>query len=149
MPVSADITTMSAVDMARHVRRREVSPVELVEAATYGIVARNPSINAMIYSGFDDAIERAKEVERQVMSGATLGPFHGVPTAKKDCGDFKPGRRTTFGGRSPVSSFTLTDPLDAAWVDDARVYHGATAIRAIDPSRPSFRDVLVITFRRQ
>ncbi|WP_284945687.1 2OG-Fe dioxygenase family protein [Acidisoma cladoniae] len=51
--------------------------------------------------------------------------------------------------RQPLSSFTLADPLDAALVDDSRVYHGVTAIHPLDPSRPSFRDVLVITFRRQ
>jgi hypothetical protein len=51
--------------------------------------------------------------------------------------------------RSLVSSFTLTEPLDAALVDDGRVFHGVTAIRPIDPSRPAFRDVLVVTFRRE
>ena len=51
--------------------------------------------------------------------------------------------------RSLVSSFTLAEPLDAALVDDSRVFHGVTAIRPIDPSRPAFRDVLVVTFRRE
>ena len=51
--------------------------------------------------------------------------------------------------RSLVSSFTLTEPMDAALVDDSRVFHGVTAIRPIDPSRPAFRDVLVVTFRRE
>jgi hypothetical protein len=51
--------------------------------------------------------------------------------------------------RSLVSSFTLTEPLDAALVDDSRVFHGVTAIRPIDPARPAFRDVLVVTFRRE
>jgi hypothetical protein len=39
--------------------------------------------------------------------------------------------------------------MDAALVDDGRVFHGVTAIRPIDPSRPAFRDVLVVTFRRE
>jgi hypothetical protein len=51
--------------------------------------------------------------------------------------------------KSPVSSFTLAEPMDAALVDDSRVYHGVTTIRPLDPSRPSFRDVLVVTFRRE
>jgi hypothetical protein len=51
--------------------------------------------------------------------------------------------------RSLVSSFTLTEPLDAALVDDSRVYHGVTTIRPVDPACPSFRDVLVVTFRRE
>jgi hypothetical protein len=46
-----------------------------------------------------------------------------------------------------LGRFTLTEPLDAALVDDARVSHGVTAVEAIDPSLPAYRDVLVVTFR--
>ncbi len=48
----------------------------------------------------------------------------------------------------PLGQFTLTDPLDATLIDDARVYHGVTAVQALDPARPAYRDVLVVTFRR-
>jgi hypothetical protein len=47
-----------------------------------------------------------------------------------------------------LGSFTLTEPLDAAAVDDHRVFHGVTPVEPVDPSRPAFRDVLVVTFRR-
>jgi hypothetical protein len=50
--------------------------------------------------------------------------------------------------RSLLGSFTLTDPFDAALVDDARVYHGVTPVEPLDPARPAYRDVLVVTFRR-
>jgi hypothetical protein len=46
-----------------------------------------------------------------------------------------------------LGRFTLTEPLDAALVDDARVSHGVTAVEAIDPSSPAYRDVLVVTFK--
>ena len=45
-----------------------------------------------------------------------------------------------------LGSFTLTEPLDAAIVDDARVLHGVTPVVPLDPSRPASRDVLVATF---
>ena len=48
-----------------------------------------------------------------------------------------------------LGDFTLTDPLDAALVDDRRVYHGVTAVEPLDPSSPAYRDVLVVTFRRE
>jgi hypothetical protein len=48
----------------------------------------------------------------------------------------------------PLGSFTLTEPLDAALVDDHRVLHGVTPVRAIDESKTSFRDVLVVTLRK-
>lgn len=47
-----------------------------------------------------------------------------------------------------VGNFTLTQPMDAAFVDDSKVYHGVTPIEPLDPSRPAYRDVLVVTFRR-
>jgi hypothetical protein len=39
----------------------------------------------------------------------------------------------------------VVDPL----IDDQRVYHGVTAVQAVDPSQPAYRDVLVLTFRRE
>lgn len=46
-----------------------------------------------------------------------------------------------------LGSFTLTLPLDAALVDDARVLHGVTAVTPFDPAHPAHRDVLVVTLR--
>jgi hypothetical protein len=47
----------------------------------------------------------------------------------------------------PLGAFTLTDPFDAALVDDARVFHGVTPVEAVNPDLPAYRDVLVVTFR--
>jgi hypothetical protein len=49
----------------------------------------------------------------------------------------------------PLGQFTLTEPFDAALVDDARVMHGVTPVAPLDPAQPGYRDVLVVTFRRQ
>lgn len=51
--------------------------------------------------------------------------------------------------RGLLGSFTLRAPLDSALVDDHRVFHGVTPVRALDPARPAHRDVLVMTFRRE
>ena len=51
--------------------------------------------------------------------------------------------------RRPLRAETLSEPLDASLVDDARVFHGVSPIAAVDPSRPAFRDVLVMTFRAE
>ena len=48
-----------------------------------------------------------------------------------------------------LGSFTLTSPLDAALVDDSRVFHGVTAVTPQDPDQPAHRDVLVVTLRKQ
>jgi hypothetical protein len=46
-----------------------------------------------------------------------------------------------------LGSFTLTSPMDAALVDDARVFHGVTPVTPLDSARPAHRDVLVVTLR--
>jgi hypothetical protein len=48
-----------------------------------------------------------------------------------------------------LGSFTLTEPLDAALVDDSRVFHGVTAVTPLDAALPAHRDVLVVTLRRE
>ena len=38
--------------------------------------------------------------------------------------------------KRPLGCFTLTEPLDAAFTDDNRVYHGVTPVAPLDPARP-------------
>lgn len=59
------------------------------------------------------------------------------------------GTTTVHGldGRE-IGSFTLANAFDAALVDDTRVMHGVTPVRPVDPARPAYRDVLVVTLRR-
>ena len=88
----------SAAELAVRIRRRELSPVELMTSTIERIERRNPSLNAFVYVDFEQAMERARAAEAAVSSGATLGAFHGVPAAMKDLFDFKPGWPATFGG---------------------------------------------------
>ena len=88
----------SAAELAGRIRRRELSPVDLMTSTIQRIEERNPSLNAFVFTDFDQAMERARAAEAAVTSGAKLGPLHGVPTAMKDLFDFKPGWPSTFGG---------------------------------------------------
>jgi len=64
-------------------------------------------------------------------------------------------RQNVTGGVSTIADAagtilqdaTLTEPLDASLADDRRVLHGVSPVRRADPSRPAWRDVLVVTFR--
>jgi len=47
-----------------------------------------------------------------------------------------------------LGSFTLAQPFDAALVDDARVHHGVTPVEPKEATLPAYRDVLVVTFKR-
>ncbi len=64
-------------------------------------------------------------------------------------------RRNVLSGTTTIrelagaqESFTLASPMDAAFVDDARVTHGVTSIAPADAGLPAYRDVLVVTLRR-
>jgi Asp-tRNA(Asn)/Glu-tRNA(Gln) amidotransferase A subunit family amidase len=66
-------------EIARLIKTREVSPVEVVEAHLEQISALNPRLNAIVTLA-PDVLERAKAAERAV----TTGPLHGVPITIKD-----------------------------------------------------------------
>ena len=93
-----ELAYVGAAELARRISKRELSPVEVLDHFIARIEALNPILNAVVVVGFDEARERAKVAENVLMSGAPLGPLHGVPLAMKDCFDFKPGWRNTFGG---------------------------------------------------
>ena len=71
-----DYAEYDGVGLAELVKKGEVTPAELVEAAAARIERHNGAINAVVYQGLDEA--RAK--------AATLpdGPFRGVPFLVKD-----------------------------------------------------------------
>src|SRR5215213_3830537 len=105
--MSDDLAYATATELAARIRRRDLSPVEVIDAVITRIEARNPSLNALVFTAFDEAREQARRAEQMVTSGAALGPLHGVPTAIKDLFDFKPGWPATFGGIRALRSFSV------------------------------------------
>ncbi|HEY7077567.1 MAG TPA: amidase [Solirubrobacteraceae bacterium] len=100
-----ELKDATVVELAHRIRRRDVSPVEVLDATIAAIEAGNERLNAFVHLGFDDARERARAAERAVTAGEPLGPLHGVPTAMKDLFDFKPGWPSTFGGVPALKDF--------------------------------------------
>src|SRR5215213_5307932 len=74
----------TAVELARMIRRRDVSPVEVVEAHLKAIDRLNGSLNAIITLVADQAWASAKSAEAAVMQGHSLGILHGLPVVIKD-----------------------------------------------------------------
>jgi hypothetical protein len=61
----------------------------------------------------------------------------------------KGGETRVFDARGPQGvRFTLREPFSALLLDDARVIHESTPIQPLDPALPTWRDTLVLTFRR-
>jgi len=98
--------TASATELVARMRRRDVSPVEVMDQAIARIEEHNPTINALVILAFDEARERARDAEARIMRGEDVGPLCGLPVAMKDCYDFKPGWVTTFGGIRALKDYT-------------------------------------------
>jgi len=91
-----DICWMSAVDLAKSIRKKKLSPVEVVRDILERIEAINPRVNAYVTVIADSALAEARKAEKAVMKGEELGPLYGVPFSVKDL-VFTRGVRTTFG----------------------------------------------------
>ena len=79
-----DLCFLNAVELARLVRERAISPVELIDAHLARIEALNPKINAATEILTASARETAKAAEQAVLRGDPLAPLHGVPFSTKD-----------------------------------------------------------------
>jgi len=93
-----ELWRLSAVEAVRLLKRREVSPLELIDAAAARIEATNPKINALVTLCYD----RAREHARRILSERRADPppsfLHGLPIAVKDGTDVA-GVRCTSGSR--------------------------------------------------
>jgi amidase len=100
--MSEELTNLSATRLAGMMRRREVSPVEVVRAHLGRIERLNPQLNAVVALA-PDALERAGEVEASLMRGAAAGALCGVPMTVKDTIEVR-GLRAT-GGSKPRAGY--------------------------------------------
>jgi amidase len=72
-----DYSDYDGLGLAELIAQRAVTPAELVEAAIERIERHNPTLNAVVYKGYDDARAWAK-------GELPDGPFKGVPFLIKD-----------------------------------------------------------------
>ena len=98
----ADYEAYDGLGLAGLVRRGQVTPDELLEAAIERVEARNGAVNAVV-SRLDEYARRA------IASGLPDGPFRGVPYLLKDLGGWLAGDRVTRGSRF----FADTPPVTA------------------------------------
>ncbi|MCZ2498853.1 amidase [Xylophilus sp. Kf1] len=108
----ADATTLADL-----IRKREISPVEVMRAHLDRIAAVNPQVNAVVTVA-PEAMESARLAEAAVMAGADLGPLHGVPFTAKDsidtAGVMTQRGSPIFRGRTPDVDATSVARLKAA-----------------------------------
>jgi amidase len=114
-----ETTWLDATAQADLVRRGEVSPKDLVEAAITRIEAVNPQLDAVIRTRFDRA-------RLEAVGDLPDGPFRGVPILFKDLGCLVTGEATAFGLGPlrdfiwPVTSYLAGQFLAAGFVPVGR-----------------------------
>ena len=88
-----EYASFDATGLAELVRKKEVSPLELLDTALEALGQVNGQLNAVVDYTRDYALQQIRE-------GVDLSaPFCGVPMAIKDCGGFSSQIRATAGTR--------------------------------------------------
>jgi aspartyl-tRNA(Asn)/glutamyl-tRNA(Gln) amidotransferase subunit A len=98
-------------ELAPRIESREVSPVEVTEAALARADRLQPKLNSFITLLHERALARARELESELADGKYRGPLHGIPIGIKD-------NLATQGIRTTVGSLVLSDNVPS---EDARV----------------------------
>lgn len=118
-----------AVELAAAIRRKEVSPVEVVDSYLERMDELDPRLNAFCHRADDDVRKAASAAADAVVradSSEDLPPFHGVPLPIKDLLDVA-GWPTTYGsagaGQVPAAA---SDPVVQRFVDAGFVLLGKT-----------------------
>jgi amidase len=130
-PKTPEICRMSAVEMARRLRRKELSAREVLKAHLEQIDRVNPQVNAIVTLAREEAMKRAAAADEAAAKGRFFGPLHGLPVAHKDLQETK-GLRTTYG--SPVFKDNVPD-FDTLLVERIK---GAGAITVGKTNTPEF-----------
>lgn len=102
-----ELAIVDATAQADLVRRRELTPLELVDAAISRIERLNPVLNAVITPLFDEARQTA------VSKDLPDGPFRGVPFLLKDLGVMQKGQPYYMGNRALRDAHYIS-PADTA-----------------------------------
>ena len=110
MPNEA-LLDLTISELAPRIASREVSPVEVTEAALARADRLQPKLNSFITLLHERALARARELESELADGKYRGPLHGIPIGIKD-------NIATRGIRTTVGSLVLSDNVPE---DDARV----------------------------
>ncbi len=78
-----ELNFLPAVVMADHIRRKKLSPVDLVQAHLDQVTSLNPQVNAFVQVDAEGALRQARLAESSVNDARPLGRLHGVPVSIK------------------------------------------------------------------
>ncbi|WP_116997147.1 amidase [Desertimonas flava] len=103
-----DTRWLDATEQAELVRRKDVTAVELLEAAIERIEATDPAINAVVLRWFDEARETAAAIDARSGRGVD-GVFAGVPFLLKDLWATYAGQPMSNGNAAMKATMPVAD----------------------------------------
>jgi aspartyl-tRNA(Asn)/glutamyl-tRNA(Gln) amidotransferase subunit A len=95
---STELAYTPATGLAQMIRRRALSPLELMRSVLARIERLNPLVNAYCTVAAEAALAAARRAEQAMSRGEALGLLHGIPVSIKDLA-FTRGMRTMSGSR--------------------------------------------------
>lgn len=103
---------------AEAIARGEFTSEHLAGQCIDAIERLNPRLNAFVAVEADEALERARELDRERAAGRSRGPLHGVPVAHKDM-YYRVGKVSGCGSKIrqdfvPSATSPLVERLEAA-----------------------------------
>ena len=96
LKAESELAFLSIDEAASLLRRKELSPVDLVDASLARIERWNSELHAFLTILANPARRRAKLAEKEILRGSDRGPLHGIPISLKD-NYYTRGIRTTAG----------------------------------------------------
>ena len=112
-PTTTDLCFLPAETLAGMVRRRELSPVELMEATLARIDAVNPTLNAFVQLDAERAMAEARAQTERIARGEELGALGGLPFGVKEL-ENAAGFLTTAGSRAFKERMAERDDVHVA-----------------------------------
>jgi aspartyl-tRNA(Asn)/glutamyl-tRNA(Gln) amidotransferase subunit A len=117
----SEIVNLTIAELAPKIEAREISPVEITEAALAQADRLQPKLNSFITILHEEARIQAKELESALMRGEYRGPLHGIPIGIKD-------NLATAGIRTTVGSKVLAEHVAEEDAQAVRLCKEAGAI---------------------
>ena len=79
-----DILSLTAVELGKKIKAKEISVVEATRAVLEQAKAVEAEINSYVTLNEEGALAQAEEVQKKIDAGELTGPLAGVPVAIKD-----------------------------------------------------------------
>src|SRR5580692_9676117 len=118
---SDQLTDLTLSEASARIRQRTVTPTQLTEACLARIETYNPKLNAFITVLREQALQQARDLDREQSAGKLRGSLHGIPIALKDNID-------TAGIRTTAASAVYDDRIPTEDAEVARRLKAAGAV---------------------